>query len=78
MSSWPLVVSLHGAAQILVNLLSRVIREWAKESSRKVGPFKTARMEEAKFQDLEIRLGYPYVYLHLGYCEHLIVFSDMR
>lgn len=57
---------------------SEVIREWAKKSSRKVGPFKTARMEETKFEDLEIRLGYPYVYLHQGYCEHLIVFSDMR
>lgn len=57
---------------------SEVIREWAEEPRRQVGPFRTARMEESKFEDLEIRLGYPYVYVHQGYCEHLIVFSDMR
>lgn len=57
---------------------SEVILKWAKNPKRKVGPFKTARMEESTFQDLELRLGYPYVYVHQGYCEHLMVFSDMR
>lgn len=56
----------------------RVIIDWAKNPRRKVGPFKTARMEESTFSDLELRLGYPYVYVHQGYCEHLMVFSDMR
>lgn len=57
---------------------SKVIREWAEDGKRQVGPFKTALMEETTFGDLELRLGYPYVYVHQGYCEHLIVFSDMR
>ncbi|XP_077556505.1 snRNA-activating protein complex subunit 3-like isoform X1 [Haemaphysalis longicornis] len=57
---------------------SQVIIDWAKNPRRKVGPFKTARMEESTFDDLELRLGYPYVYVHQGYCEHLMVFSDMR
>lgn len=57
---------------------SKVIREWAKDGKRRVGPFKTALMEETTFGDLELRLGYPYVYVHQGYCEHVIVFSDMR
>ncbi|KAH6920616.1 hypothetical protein HPB50_028396 [Hyalomma asiaticum] len=35
-------------------------------------------MAETKLSDLKLRLGYPYVYVHQGYCEHLVVFSDMR
>uniref|UniRef100_A0A131Y1F6 snRNA-activating protein complex subunit 3 n=1 Tax=Ixodes ricinus TaxID=34613 RepID=A0A131Y1F6_IXORI len=57
---------------------SEVIREWAKNPRRNVGPFEVKRMEDTCFNDLEIQLGYPYVYVHQGYCEHLIVFSDMR
>lgn len=55
---------------------SRVIREWAV--SHDLGPFRTASMENTKFEDLTVRLGYPYVYQHQGNCEHLIVFSDVR
>jgi snRNA-activating protein complex subunit 3 len=55
---------------------SHVIREWA--ASHKLGPFQTALMENTKFEDLTVRLGYPYVYQHQGSCEHLIVFSDVR
>ncbi|KAH7966498.1 hypothetical protein HPB49_016860 [Dermacentor silvarum] len=57
---------------------SEVIIEWAKDPHREIGPFKTADMEKTKLADLELRLGYPYVYVHQGYCEHLVVFSDMR
>lgn len=57
---------------------SQVIREWAKNPRRNVGPFEVKRMEDTCFNDLEIQLGYPYVYVHQGYCEHLVVFSDMR
>lgn len=57
---------------------SEVIREWSRDTKRGVGPFKTGKMEEVLFEDLEIRLGYPYVYVHQGYCEHLFVFCDMR
>uniref|UniRef100_A0A6M2E536 snRNA-activating protein complex subunit 3 n=1 Tax=Amblyomma tuberculatum TaxID=48802 RepID=A0A6M2E536_9ACAR len=35
-------------------------------------------MEDTTFNQLELRLGYPYVYVHQGNCEHLVVFSDMR
>ncbi|XP_033607117.1 snRNA-activating protein complex subunit 3 isoform X2 [Cryptotermes secundus] len=55
---------------------SRVIRDWAVTHG--LGPFKTAFMEKTKFEDLTVRLGYPYVYQHQGNCEHLIVFSDVR
>ena len=35
-------------------------------------------MEETKFEDLKIKLGYPYVYTHQGNCEHLLIFRDLR
>lgn len=50
--------------------------KWAKE--KKIGEFKTASMESTKFVDLNIRLGFPYLYRHLGNCEHLIVFTSIK
>ena len=35
-------------------------------------------MEDTKFEELKIRLGYPYYYCHQGNCEHLMIFDDMR
>uniref|UniRef100_A0A131Z271 snRNA-activating protein complex subunit 3 n=1 Tax=Rhipicephalus appendiculatus TaxID=34631 RepID=A0A131Z271_RHIAP len=57
---------------------SKVIVEWAQNPRREIGPFNVADMANTKISDLELRLGYPYVYVHQGYCEHLVVFSDMR
>ncbi|XP_076335950.1 proximal sequence element A Pbp49 isoform X1 [Tachypleus tridentatus] len=56
---------------------SRQIRAWA-ETVEGVGPFTSKNMEDCQFMDLDLRLGYPYVYVHQGFCEHLIVFSDLR
>uniref|UniRef100_A0A5S6QKB9 snRNA-activating protein complex subunit 3 n=1 Tax=Trichuris muris TaxID=70415 RepID=A0A5S6QKB9_TRIMR len=58
--------------------LSIPILEWAERRSRSVGPFTTAKMEETTFKELNIRLGQPYVYVHQGNCEHLLVFSDIH
>ncbi|KAK8765350.1 hypothetical protein V5799_032041 [Amblyomma americanum] len=57
---------------------SEAIIEWAKEPRRGLGPFKKAIMGDVTFDQLEICLGYPYVYKHQGSCEHLLVFSDIR
>lgn len=57
---------------------SQVIRGWARNRRRDVGPFESRRMETTRFVDLELQLGYPYVYVHQGHCEHLLVFSDLR
>ena len=40
--------------------------------------WKVSNMSETLISDLEIRLGYPYVYKHRGECEHNIVFLDAR
>jgi len=36
------------------------------------------KMESAMFQQLKIRLGWPYLYLHRASCEHTIVFTEVR
>lgn len=35
-------------------------------------------MEDSRFIDLSIRLGFPYLYKHVGNCEHLIVFTSVK
>lgn len=54
------------------------ILKWSSTTNRGIGPFKKALMEETRFIDLTIQLGYPYVFVHQGECEHIIVFSDLR
>jgi len=58
--------------------LSEVIRDWSSDPKRKIGPFKTAIMEDTCIKDLTLRLGYPYVYVHQGDHEHLISFVEAR
>lgn len=56
----------------------RCIIEWAKHPNRGIGPFSNERMETAHFIDLTARIGQPYVYVHQGDCEHIIILSDLR
>lgn len=71
--------------------LSRVIVNWSEQVistvnesgenvkvSRGIGPFKRSLMESSKFEDIEFKLGYPYLYLHQGDCEHLFTISDIK
>ncbi|CAG9805618.1 unnamed protein product [Chironomus riparius] len=39
--------------------------------------FKTANMQDIKFEDLKIRIGYPNVYQHHGACEHLFCITSV-
>ena len=41
---------------------SEVIRGWAEDPMRGVGPFQSARMEEQRLDQMQLRLGYPYLY----------------
>lgn len=71
--------------------LSTNIVEWASKDivilgvegnnvrvSRGLGPFNRAKLENHKFEDLNFKLGCPYLYLHQGDCEHLFTISDIR
>ncbi|KAL5481985.1 hypothetical protein EMCRGX_G022263 [Ephydatia muelleri] len=47
-------------------------------TSPRLDHFRPADMASTKFEDIELRLGYPYLYCHHGNCEHLVIFSDIR
>lgn len=55
-----------------------MIIDWAKDPCRGIGPFRSEHMETTHFIDLTARLGQPYVYVHQGDCEHIIILSDLR
>lgn len=57
---------------------SKPIIDWALEPGRGVGPFHSKDMSSAQMLDLPFQMGYPYLYVHQGDCEHWIVFKDMR
>lgn len=42
------------------------------------GELKKAIMQETQFKDLQLKIGYPYVYQHFGNCEHVFTFSDIH
>ncbi|CAI2329993.1 unnamed protein product [Caenorhabditis sp. 36 PRJEB53466] len=52
------------------------IRKWAAKREY-LGPMNVASMTEKKLGDVFCRLGQPYVFIHQGVCEHLIVFNDL-
>ncbi|XP_060067256.1 snRNA-activating protein complex subunit 3-like [Ylistrum balloti] len=57
---------------------SSIIRRWATAEDRGIGPMTTKNMHNAIFLDLKVRLGQPYLYLHQGNCEHILIFNDIR
>ncbi|XP_076443778.1 snRNA-activating protein complex subunit 3-like [Babylonia areolata] len=58
---------------------SAPILKWAVEKQHEnLDLFRTAKMEDTLFMDLNIQLGVPYLYQHQGHCEHIIVFTDIR
>lgn len=42
-----------------------------------VRKFKKATLQDTKFEDLRIRIGYPYVYQHHGLCEHVFCITSI-
>lgn len=53
------------------------IREWM-ERQPEIGKVKVKAMQETRFDELNVRMGFPQVYKHYGNCEHVLVFYDMR
>ncbi|XP_018427263.1 PREDICTED: snRNA-activating protein complex subunit 3, partial [Nanorana parkeri] len=58
--------------------LSRTIIEWAESRERGYGKFQVAKMEDYTFNDLNIKIGFPYLYCHQGDCEHIVTITDIR
>ncbi|CAD5224083.1 unnamed protein product [Bursaphelenchus okinawaensis] len=58
--------------------ISKEIREFMKRKKDSFKEHYVEDMTEVKISDLTIRLGQPYVFVHQGHCEHLIIFTDLR
>ncbi|XP_016890589.1 snRNA-activating protein complex subunit 3 isoform X2 [Cynoglossus semilaevis] len=56
--------------------ISMTIIEWAK--SHNFPPYSQAGMEDTRFSDLKVKVGFPYLYCHQGDCEHLVIITDVR
>ncbi|KAM4583695.1 snRNA-activating protein complex subunit 3 [Odontesthes bonariensis] len=50
--------------------------EWAK--SHNFPSYSQAKMEDTRFEDLTVKVGFPYLYCHQGDCEHLVIITDVR
>uniref|UniRef100_A0AC34RQ16 snRNA-activating protein complex subunit 3 n=1 Tax=Panagrolaimus sp. JU765 TaxID=591449 RepID=A0AC34RQ16_9BILA len=57
--------------------ISEPIREFMTKR-KSFGPTKVVDMANVKIKDLTLRLGQPYVFMHIGNCEHLVIFTDLR
>lgn len=55
---------------------SDVIIKWAKKL-KYARDFKNVSMEQTKFEDLKVRIGYPCVYQHHGACEHIFCITSV-
>ncbi|WKX92620.1 hypothetical protein Q1695_010558 [Nippostrongylus brasiliensis] len=55
--------------------ITRETREWLAD--RGFGETKVAYMNTTRIIDLKCRLGAPYLYVHVGGCEHLISFNNI-
>ncbi|KAM9314282.1 snRNA-activating protein complex subunit 3 [Pholidichthys leucotaenia] len=56
--------------------ISTTTIEWAK--TRNFPPYSQAKMEDTRFADLKVKVGFPYLYCHQGDCEHLVIITDVR
>ncbi len=50
--------------------------DWSRDSL--ASALTTRSMHETRFDELSVRLGFPYLYKHLGNCEHLVVFTSVK
>nr|DBA28127.1 TPA: hypothetical protein GDO54_008532 [Pyxicephalus adspersus] len=58
--------------------LSRTIIEWAESRDRGYSNFQIAKMEDYTFNDIKLKIGFPYLYCHQGDCEHIVTITDIR
>ncbi|XP_047220911.1 snRNA-activating protein complex subunit 3 isoform X2 [Girardinichthys multiradiatus] len=56
--------------------ISSTTIKWTK--SQNFPSFSQAKMEDTRFMDLKVKVGFPYLYCHQGDCEHLVIITDVR
>lgn len=58
--------------------ISEPIRKWMLRKKDQFGPTQVKSIVNTMVKELTCRLGYPYVYVHQGCCEHVFFFTDLR
>ncbi|XP_064902243.1 snRNA-activating protein complex subunit 3 isoform X2 [Columba livia] len=58
--------------------LSRTVIEWSQSHDRGYGNLQSVKMEDYTFNDLSLKIGFPYLFCHQGNCEHIIIITDIR
>lgn len=56
---------------------TKEIREWMSRRDE-IRPTEVKSMENVKFEDLNVRVGFPQLYRHYVNCEHVMTFTDIR
>lgn len=57
-------------------MVCRTTITWAKANN--FPPYSQAKMEDTKLLDLQVKVGFPYLYCHQGDCEHVVIITDVR
>ncbi|XP_057262269.1 snRNA-activating protein complex subunit 3 isoform X1 [Pezoporus wallicus] len=58
--------------------LSRTVIEWSESHDRGYVNLQSDDMEDYTFNDLSLKIGFPYLFCHQGDCEHIIIITDIR
>lgn len=53
---------------------AKTMKNWAEEKGYSINNILSL---DTQLLDLEVRIGEPYVYQHLGRCEHLFIFNEI-
>ncbi|XP_077379999.1 snRNA-activating protein complex subunit 3 isoform X1 [Festucalex cinctus] len=56
--------------------ISQTTITWAKGNN--FPPYTQAKMEDTRLVDLQVKVGFPYLYCHQGDCEHVVIITDIR
>ncbi|KAJ3111221.1 small nuclear RNA activating complex, polypeptide 3 [Physocladia obscura] len=49
-----------------------------KSSNSSTSCFESKVLQDVKFSDLSVRINYPYLYVHQGCCQHVVLFREIR
>jgi len=61
----------HGPTDFAQSVL-----EWSRTNLE--SSFSKKPMQETRFDYLSVRMGFPYLYKHVGSCEHLLIFTSVK
>jgi len=58
--------------------ISKPIQEFMTRKKQCFNEYHVKKMSEARMSDFKLRIGFPYIFVHQGHCEHLMIFTDLR